>query len=103
MGAQSAAGELFLLLKEKHRSEEEMKMSKGLHFWLLFMGAVVSEPLPWFLEQLADHCEKEEISESNLEARLEPYLYLPSRQGTRLPLIVEYLNSAGQDIAIEIV
>ncbi|EHK22882.1 uncharacterized protein TRIVIDRAFT_116499, partial [Trichoderma virens Gv29-8] len=93
MSAQYAARQLFLLLQEKHHSEEEMKMSKGLYFWLLFMGSVVAEPQPWFLEQLAEQCDGGEISEPNLEARLKPYLYLPSRQGTRMPLIVEHLNS----------
>ncbi|KAL7928892.1 hypothetical protein V8C35DRAFT_317055 [Trichoderma chlorosporum] len=93
MSAQYAAGQLFLLLQETHHPEEEMRMSKGLYFWLLFMGAVVAEPQPWFLEQLATCCEEGQVSESSLEARLEPYLYLPSRQGAHLPLILEYLHS----------
>lgn len=96
MSAQLAAEQLFLLLQEENMAKREMKMSRGLYFWLLFMGSVVTEPSPprlWFLQQLAENCEEGEISESNLEARLEPYLYLPSRQGTRLPPIVEYLNS----------
>ncbi|KAL7916587.1 hypothetical protein GGI35DRAFT_433554 [Trichoderma velutinum] len=103
VSAQYAAGQLFLLLQEKHHSAEEMKMSKGLYFWLLFMGSVVAEPQLWFLQQLAEHCEEAEVSESSLEARLEPYLYLPSRQGTRMPLIVEYLNSHSDGIAAEII
>lgn len=103
MSAQYAAGQLCLLLQEKHHSAEEMKMSKGLYFWLLFMGSVVADPQPWFLEQLAEHCEEGEISESSLEARLEPYLYLPSRQGTHMPLIVDHLNSTSERTTMDII
>ncbi|KAL7955594.1 hypothetical protein V8C34DRAFT_291064 [Trichoderma compactum] len=103
MSAQYAVGQLFLLLQEKHHSAEEMEISKGLYFWLLFMGSVVAEPQPWFLEQLAENCEGGEISESSLEARLEPYLYLPSRQGAHMPLIVHYLNCTAQRTTMKII
>ncbi|KAL7948129.1 hypothetical protein V8C42DRAFT_275297 [Trichoderma barbatum] len=93
VSAQYAAAQLFLLLQEEHHATEELEMSKGLYFWLLSMGSLVAEPQTWFLEQLAKHCDEGEVSDFSLQARLEPYLYLPSRQGACLSSVVEYLKS----------
>lgn len=96
MSAQDVTLHLFDLLQEETFLEEKEKMSDGLWFWLLFMGCVVSEPTPhrlWFLERMADYCDKGEVTESNFEQILEPYFFLPSRQGTRIPALLEYLSS----------
>ncbi|UKZ84371.1 uncharacterized protein TrAFT101_000282 [Trichoderma asperellum] len=96
MSAQEVTSHLFDLLQEEHFLEEKVNMSDGLWFWLLFMGCVVSEPSPhrlWFLERMTDCCDGGEMTESNFEQRLEPYLFLPSRQGARIPAVLEYLNS----------
>ncbi|KAH8126275.1 hypothetical protein FP744_10003519 [Trichoderma asperellum] len=96
MSAQDVTSHLFDLLQEEQFLEEKMNLSGGLWFWLLFMGCIVSEPSPhrlWFLERMTDYCGGGEMTESNFEQRLEPYLFLPSRQGARIPAVLEYLNS----------
>lgn len=96
MSAQDVTSHLFDLLHEEQFLEEEVNMSDGLWFWLLFMGCVVSEPSPhrlWFLERMADYCDKGDMTESSFEDILLPYFFLPSRQGARIPAVLEYLNS----------
>ncbi|KAM0519019.1 hypothetical protein ACHAPE_004011 [Trichoderma viride] len=96
MSAQDVTLHLFDLLQEEQFLVEKESMSDGLWFWLLFMGCVVSEPSThrlWFLERMADYCNKEELTEAVFEEKLEPYFFLPSRQGTRIPAVLEYLGS----------
>ncbi|KAM0254625.1 hypothetical protein ACHAQJ_006593 [Trichoderma viride] len=104
VSAQHTTAQLHILLQEEGSSKEDAKMPKDLRFWLLFMGSVVSEPSPhrlWFLEQMTEHCDGGEITESNFGGRLEPYLFLPSRQGARIPSMIEHLNSMIGDEQIE--
>ncbi|KAL6900032.1 hypothetical protein GGI43DRAFT_55565 [Trichoderma evansii] len=96
MSAQDVTLHLFDLLQEEQFLEEKANMSDSHWFWLLFMGCVVSEPSShrlWFLERMADNCDEEEMTESNFEERLEPYFFLPCRQGARIPAVLEYLSS----------
>jgi hypothetical protein len=96
VSAQHATVQLFDILQEEGSWKEESNMSNGLRFWVLFMGSVISEPSPhrlWFLEQMVEYCDEGEITESSFGERLEPYLFLPSRQGARLPAIIGHLNS----------
>lgn len=95
VSARHAVGQLVVCLDEDDDAEQETDVCEEIYHWLLFIGSMVSEPGPqrlWFLERLAQHCHGE-IVPSDLEERLEPYLYLPSRQGTRLRLVVEQLNA----------
>ncbi|KAM0446021.1 hypothetical protein ACHAPV_004729 [Trichoderma viride] len=99
MSAQDVTSHLFDLLQEDQFLAEKASMSDGLWFWLLFMGCVVSEPSThrlWFLERMADYCNKEELIESSFSEKLEPYFFLPSRQGARIPAVIEYLSSMVQ-------
>ncbi|KAK1252209.1 hypothetical protein MKX08_003396 [Trichoderma sp. CBMAI-0020] len=96
MSAQDVTSHLFDLLQEGQFSAEKGGVSDGLCFWLLFMGCVVSEPSThrlWFLERIADYCDEEELTESSFKERVESYFYLPSRQGARIPAVLEYLNT----------
>jgi hypothetical protein len=95
MSAQDVTLHLSDLLQNGQFLDEKPSISDGLWFWLLFMGCIVSEPSHhrlWFLEQMADNCDEEDLTESNFEGRLEPYFFLPSRQGTRIPAVLEYLS-----------
>lgn len=92
MSAQDVTSHLFDLLQEQFLED----MSEGLWFWLLFMGCVVSEPSLhrlWFLERMAGCCDKGVMEELDFETRLGPYFFLPSRQGARIPAVIEYLSS----------
>lgn len=96
MSAQDVTLHLFDLLQEEQFLVEKESISDGLWFWLLFMGCVVSEPSLHrlcFLERMADYCNKEELTEVIFEEKLEPYFFLPSRQGARIPAVLEYLGS----------
>lgn len=100
MSAQDVTSHLFDLLQEDQLLEQKANMSDSLWFWLLFTGCVVSEPSPhrlWFLEQMADYCDGGEMTESIFEERLEPYFFLPSRQGARIPAVLEYLGSMARE------
>ncbi|RFU81155.1 hypothetical protein TARUN_1064 [Trichoderma arundinaceum] len=95
VSAQHAAVRLCALLQEEPVPGEETDMPKGLRFWLLAMGSIASEASPdheWFLQQLAEQCQGE-VSQSIFEGRLESFLFLPSRQGSRLAQMIENLNS----------
>lgn len=99
MSAQDVTLHLFDLLQEEQFLVEKESMSDGLWFWLLFMGCVVSEPSPhrlWFLERMAGYCDKKELKQASFEEKLEPYVFLPSRQGARLPAVLGYLSSMVQ-------
>ncbi|PNP43717.1 hypothetical protein TGAMA5MH_04690 [Trichoderma gamsii] len=96
MSAQDVTLHLFDLLQEAQFVVGKESVSDGLWFWLLFMGCVDSEPSThrlWFLERMADYCDKEEMTESSFEEKLEPYFFLRSRQGARIPAVLEYLGT----------
>lgn len=96
MSAQDVTLHLFDLLQEEQFVIGKESVPDGLLFWLLFMGCVDSEPSThrlWFLERLADYCEKEEMTESRFEEKLEPYFFLRSRQGARISAVLEYLGT----------
>lgn len=96
MGAQEVIFHLFDLLQEEQFLVERASVPDGLWFWLLFMGCVVSERSRhrlWFLERMADYCDEVELTESSFQERLEPYFFLPSRQGVRIPAVLKYLRS----------
>lgn len=96
MSAQDVTLHLFDLLQEEQFLIEKANVPGGLWFWLLFMGCVVSERSRhrlWFLERMADYCDELGLTESSFQERLEPYFFLPSRQGARMPAVLKYLSS----------
>ncbi|KAL7922908.1 hypothetical protein ACQKWADRAFT_291764 [Trichoderma austrokoningii] len=103
MSAQDVTSHLLDLLQEQ-ALEERRNVSEGLWYWLLFMGCVVSEQSShrlWFLERMAEYCDKRVVAKSDFEARLEPYLFLPLWQGARIPALLEYLSSMARGQIVE--
>ncbi|KAJ6441990.1 hypothetical protein O9K51_05541 [Purpureocillium lavendulum] len=91
VGAQYAATQLRALLLEADATNSALlNMSADMKLWCVCTGALLPETFDgreWFVHQVARQLDGDEMMQ-DLACRLEPYLFLPSRQGSYLSSLI---------------